>query len=92
MLRDCHTHLPEERHENINSSLWYTDIVAWAIKKLHPASIPKKDGFEPKDETLIYHRALRMSLWNKGTAQKEIETMLDAVIITTTSSDWSFSS
>ena len=90
ILREKLAHLDNEAQRIIETALIDKSIVATSLDDLRPTEVPIKHHFELDDTNPIYHSARRMAPLHNKIVRKELDKMLEAGIITPSSSAWSF--
>ena len=90
ILRERLAHLDNEAKSVIETALMDKSIVATSLDDLRPAEVPIKHHFELGNTIPIYHSARRMAPLHNAIVRKELDKMLEAGIITPSSSAWSF--
>ena len=86
MLRERLAHLDSETQSVIETALMDRSIVATSLDVLRPAEVPIKHHFELDNTNPIYHSARRMAPFHNAIVRKELDKMLEAGIITPSSS------
>ena len=90
ILRERLVHLDNEAQSLIQTALMDKSIAATSLDDLRPSEVPIKHLFELDNTNPIYHSARRMALLHNSIVRKELDKMLQAGIITPSSSAWSF--
>ena len=90
LLRTKLLRLPEAEQAEIVGMLRDLNVVAWSFDDLRPAEVNVKHFFELTDNTPIHHPVCRLAPKHSDFVRKELNTMLNAGIITPASSAWSF--
>ena len=90
ILRERLAHLDNEAQSVIETALMDKSIFATSLSDLRPAEVSIKHHFELDNTNPFYHYARRMAPLHNAIVRKELEKMLEAGIITPSSSAWSF--
>lgn len=83
-------HLPEEAQHATSSALRDSGVVAWSLDEIRPPSVPVTNSFELTDDRPNHSGARRLPPRQTKVVREELNKILEAVIITTSKSAWSF--
>lgn len=89
-LEEKLAHLPKGNAEHLTKILSGSGIIAASLHDLRPANVPVRHSFELKNDEPIYSGGRRLPPKHNKIVKEEIDRMLEAGIVTPTSSAWSF--
>ena len=90
VLREKLANLDGDTQNTIDTEMMEKSIVATSLEDLRPAEVPIKHCFELDGTNPIYYSARRLAPLHIDIVRKELYKMLEAGIITPSSSAWSF--
>eukprot|EP00737_Agarophyton_chilense_P004413 gb/GEZJ01005542.1/.p1 GENE.gb/GEZJ01005542.1/~~gb/GEZJ01005542.1/.p1 ORF type:complete len:328 (-),score=34.21 gb/GEZJ01005542.1/:1485-2468(-) len=82
-------HLLQDVQASMAVAVKETDIIAWDISGFRAAEFPVMHSFELTDDTPIFSRARRIPPKYNAIVRKEVDELLQACVITSSSSAWS---